>query len=137
MPGSRLPSGGAVVVVVGGAAEVSGAAGAAAGPAAVGGTGVVPPAGSGPDPGGDESVGPPGSEPGIDLAASRRPLEHPVRAMSRATPTAAGERATERVGNRAAAGERPDGAAGFSCGPPGWRPTGRAWRCARPRTRNR
>src|SRR5439155_16664842 len=138
MPGIRLPSGGAVVVVVAGTDEdvVAGSSspGAPPEPSAAG-----PPVG-----------GPPAESDGTvddvagDAAFRPGPSEHPVTTSS--APTAAREAlAPRRPGRRRSAGAtspaaarlRPGPRAQFSCGPPGWRPTGRGWRCARPRRRSR
>src|SRR5437764_12892500 len=120
MPGIRLPSGGAVVVVAGGTDEdvVAGASspGAPPEPSAPG-----PPAG-----------GPPAESDGTvddvagDAAFRPGPSEHPVTTASATT-----------AAREALAPRRPGPRAHVSCGPPGWRPTGRGWRCARPRRRSR
>src|SRR5688500_10384006 len=115
MPGRSRPSAGTVVVVVGGAVAVTGAVelvvvvGSAAG--AVSGDAVV----------GTVATDPSGA--GRAAASPVTPSLQPDSASSAARPAA------EEV--------RPNGAADFSCGPPGLQPSGRAWRGARPRTSTR
>src|SRR5256885_14690388 len=126
MPGTSRPSAGTVVVVVEGGGAAGGAVVVVGGAVAVGPVAAAVVSGVA----GSATAG---LEFGIGAASPRRPLEHPVRATRTATP-AADQRAVGRAPTRAAAGERPNGRRGFSCGPPVWRPTGRGWPYARPRT---